>query len=172
VPTAAAGALRGKAGLGDQGARGPTDFDGRAGYITVHPSYLLRIPDPDAKGGAAYKDFVRGPETDSADRGVAGAMNGRGARTNSLCSVHRRPASRRRRPASRSVRDVSRGPQVAVVYYFAVLPPDDVRLDLLCLRQDTVAQERIFGRPVAPERLHISIAPLHALQSDRCPRIS
>src|SRR5258708_2614648 len=48
---------------------------------------------------------------------------------------------------------------LSVVYYFAVVPPDDVRLGLLRLRQDTVAQVRIFGRAVAPERLHISIAP-------------
>jgi DNA polymerase len=39
-------------------ARGRADFDGRAGYITVHPSYLLRIPDADAKA-EAYKDFIR-----------------------------------------------------------------------------------------------------------------
>jgi DNA polymerase len=37
--------------------RGPAQFDGHAGYITVHPSYLLRIPDPTAKR-AAYDDFV------------------------------------------------------------------------------------------------------------------
>ena len=38
-------------------ARGPADFDGRAGFITVHPSYLLRIPDADAKR-EAYAAFV------------------------------------------------------------------------------------------------------------------
>ena len=48
----------------------------------------------------------------------------------------------------------------SVVYYFAVLPPDDVLRGLLRLRQETVARERIFGRPVTPERLHISMAPL------------
>jgi uracil-DNA glycosylase len=37
--------------------RGPTDFAGRRGYITVHPSYLLRIPDATAKR-QAYDDFV------------------------------------------------------------------------------------------------------------------
>jgi uracil-DNA glycosylase len=37
--------------------RGPTDFTGRRGYITVHPSYLLRIPDATAKR-QAYDDFV------------------------------------------------------------------------------------------------------------------
>jgi len=37
--------------------RGPYDFDGRAGYITVHPSYLLRLPDEEAKK-AAWRDFV------------------------------------------------------------------------------------------------------------------
>ena len=38
-------------------ARGPAAFDGRAGYITVHPSYLLRIPDPVARE-KAYGAFV------------------------------------------------------------------------------------------------------------------
>lgn len=37
--------------------RGPAQFDGHAGYITVHPSYLLRIPDAEAKR-VAYADFV------------------------------------------------------------------------------------------------------------------
>jgi DNA polymerase len=38
--------------------RGRADFDGRRGYITVHPSYLLRMPDRDARK-AAYGAFVR-----------------------------------------------------------------------------------------------------------------
>ena len=38
--------------------RGRADFDGRQGYITVHPSYLLRMPNRDAKE-TAYRDFVR-----------------------------------------------------------------------------------------------------------------
>jgi DNA polymerase len=39
-------------------ARGPAHFpDGYDGYITVHPSYLLRIPDRDAKA-LAYRQFV------------------------------------------------------------------------------------------------------------------
>jgi DNA polymerase len=38
--------------------RGPADFNGRQGYITVHPSYLLRIPDRAAKQ-EAYRDFVK-----------------------------------------------------------------------------------------------------------------
>lgn len=37
--------------------RGPAEFDGHAGYITVHPSYLLRIPDAGAKH-QAYAAFV------------------------------------------------------------------------------------------------------------------
>jgi DNA polymerase len=36
--------------------RGPARFDNRQGYITVHPSYLLRLPDPAAKQ-AAYAEF-------------------------------------------------------------------------------------------------------------------
>jgi DNA polymerase len=52
----AAAALAGKA-VAVTKARGKADFDGRAGFITVHPSYLLRIPDEDAKQ-KAYKDFV------------------------------------------------------------------------------------------------------------------
>jgi uracil-DNA glycosylase len=39
-------------------SRGPADFQGRAGFITVHPSYLLRMPEPDAKQ-QAYRDFVQ-----------------------------------------------------------------------------------------------------------------
>jgi uracil-DNA glycosylase len=38
--------------------RGPAEFQGRAGFITVHPSYLLRIPDPDARK-QGYRQFVR-----------------------------------------------------------------------------------------------------------------
>lgn len=37
--------------------RGPFAFDGRAGFITVHPSYLLRVPDPAARRDA-YEKFV------------------------------------------------------------------------------------------------------------------
>ena len=36
--------------------RGPTSFENRRGYITVHPSYLLRIPD-EAEKQAAYPAF-------------------------------------------------------------------------------------------------------------------
>ena len=39
-------------------SRGPVEFDGRAGYITVHPSYLLRLPDAEAKR-REYAAFVR-----------------------------------------------------------------------------------------------------------------
>jgi probable DNA metabolism protein len=43
-------------------SRGPARFeDGEhalPGYVTVHPSYLLRLPDPDAKA-KGYADFVR-----------------------------------------------------------------------------------------------------------------
>jgi uracil-DNA glycosylase len=39
-------------------ARGPAHFpDGYDGYITVHPSYLLRLPDEEAKA-LAYRQFV------------------------------------------------------------------------------------------------------------------
>jgi DNA polymerase len=38
--------------------RGRADFDGRAGFITVHPSYLLRVPDRTAKE-QAYREFVK-----------------------------------------------------------------------------------------------------------------
>lgn len=38
-------------------SRGPADLQGRAGYITVHPSYLLRMPDPAAKE-QGYREFV------------------------------------------------------------------------------------------------------------------
>jgi len=38
--------------------RGRADLNGRAGFITVHPSYLLRMPDKSAKE-QGYRDFVR-----------------------------------------------------------------------------------------------------------------
>src|SRR5438105_9529729 len=38
--------------------RGRADFHGRAGFITVHPSYLLRMPDRGARE-QGYRDFVR-----------------------------------------------------------------------------------------------------------------
>jgi len=37
--------------------RGPAEFDGRPGFITVHPSYLLRIPDA-AEKRKAFAAFV------------------------------------------------------------------------------------------------------------------
>lgn len=37
--------------------RGPFDFEGRPGFITVHPSSLLRAPDPAARA-MAYDAFV------------------------------------------------------------------------------------------------------------------
>jgi DNA polymerase len=36
--------------------RGPIILDGRAGFITIHPSFLLRMPDEDKAQG--YEDFV------------------------------------------------------------------------------------------------------------------
>ena len=38
--------------------RGRAEFDGRAGFITVHPSYLLRVPDRTAKE-QAHREFVK-----------------------------------------------------------------------------------------------------------------
>jgi len=52
----AAAALAGKA-VAVTKLRGKASFENRPGYITVHPSYLLRIPDADAKD-EAYKEFV------------------------------------------------------------------------------------------------------------------
>jgi uracil-DNA glycosylase len=49
-------ALAGKA-LPIERFRGRADFNGRAGFITVHPSYLLRVPDRTAKE-QAYREFV------------------------------------------------------------------------------------------------------------------
>ena len=36
--------------------RGPYAFDGQAGYVTVHPSFLLRMPQEDRP--KAFRDFV------------------------------------------------------------------------------------------------------------------
>ena len=52
----AAAALAGKA-VSVTKARGKASFENRPGYVTVHPSYLLRIPD-EADKRAAYKAFV------------------------------------------------------------------------------------------------------------------
>ena len=52
----AAAALVGKA-VSVTKARGKASFENRPGYITVHPSYLLRIPD-EADKRTAYKEFV------------------------------------------------------------------------------------------------------------------
>jgi uracil-DNA glycosylase family protein len=38
-------------------SRGVFDFNGQSGFITIHPSYLLRLPDPEARE-QAYKLFV------------------------------------------------------------------------------------------------------------------
>ena len=54
--TTAVLALAGKA-LPITRVRGPAEFNGQPGYITVHPSYLLRIPDKVAKR-EAYIAFV------------------------------------------------------------------------------------------------------------------
>jgi len=54
--TTAVLALAGKA-MPITRVRGEADFAGRRGYITVHPSYLLRIPDQKAKR-QAYGDFI------------------------------------------------------------------------------------------------------------------
>jgi probable DNA metabolism protein len=37
--------------------RGPTEFSGRRGFISVHPSYLLRLPDA-ARKAEEYENFV------------------------------------------------------------------------------------------------------------------
>jgi len=63
--------------------RGAFRFDGAPGYITVHPSYLLRIPDAAAKR-AAYDAFVADLKAARvlANRGPvrrAGRNGGRGA---------------------------------------------------------------------------------------------
>lgn len=52
----AARALTGKA-VSVTKVRGEASFDDRRGYITVHPSYLLRLPDEAAKQ-QGYKDFI------------------------------------------------------------------------------------------------------------------
>jgi DNA polymerase len=51
----AALALAGKP-LGVAANRGPITFDGRPGYLTIHPSFLLRMPEQDKE--RAFHDFV------------------------------------------------------------------------------------------------------------------
>ncbi len=38
-------------------SRGPADFEGQAGYITVHPSYLLHLQGQEART-TGFKEFV------------------------------------------------------------------------------------------------------------------
>jgi DNA polymerase len=54
--TTAALALTGKSCAVTR-CRGPAEFEEQHGFITVHPSYLLRIPKEDAKQ-KAFSDFV------------------------------------------------------------------------------------------------------------------
>jgi DNA polymerase len=49
-------ALAGKA-LPINRNRGEADFNGRRGFITIHPSYLLRLQDKASKS-KGYSDFV------------------------------------------------------------------------------------------------------------------
>lgn len=49
-------ALTGKA-LPINRNRGEADFNGRRGFITIHPSYLLRLQDKASKS-QGYSDFV------------------------------------------------------------------------------------------------------------------
>ena len=53
-------------------SRGPADFHRRPGFITVHPSYLLRIPGRDAKE-QGYREFVRDLRSIRKLAGTAGA---------------------------------------------------------------------------------------------------
>ena len=55
--------------------RGPALFDGRTGWITVHPSYLLRLPDPagQARAYAAFVDDLRRAWAAAASQALAGA---------------------------------------------------------------------------------------------------
>ena len=64
-------ALTGKA-LPVTKVRGPHELGGHKGFITVHPSYLLRIPDPAAKE-AAYGQFLQ-------DLGAVRALSGEAGR--------------------------------------------------------------------------------------------
>lgn len=64
-------ALTGKA-LPVTKVRGPHELGGHKGFITVHPSYLLRIPDPAAKE-AAYAQFLD-------DLGAVRALSGEAGR--------------------------------------------------------------------------------------------
>ena len=62
-------ALAGKA-LPISANRGETRFDNRRGYITVHPSYLLRLPD-EAEKAAGLRGLPRRPRPHPRDRRAA-----------------------------------------------------------------------------------------------------
>ena len=72
-------------------ARGQADFAGRRGYITVHPSFLLRIPEAGAKR-RAYDEFV-------ADLRAIRALAGRGGLR--LCFKDFRSVTAPQRPKRR-----------------------------------------------------------------------
>jgi DNA polymerase len=56
--------------------RGPADFDGHVGYITVHPSSLLRIREEEARD-RGFKDFVADLQKARALAESAGALKRR-----------------------------------------------------------------------------------------------
>ncbi len=55
--------------------RGPAELSGWPGWITVHPSYLLRLPDPveQARGYAAFVEDLRRAWATASSRVLAGA---------------------------------------------------------------------------------------------------
>ena len=55
--------------------RGPAELSGWPGWITVHPSYLLRLPDPveQARGYAAFVEDLRRAWATASSRALAGA---------------------------------------------------------------------------------------------------
>jgi 2'-5' RNA ligase len=56
--------------------------------------------------------------------------------------------------------DRPRPGRVKIAYFLAVLPTDAVRRRLTHMRRETVAQQRLFGRCVAAECLHVTLAPI------------
>jgi uracil-DNA glycosylase len=80
--------------------RGRADFNARAGFITVHPSYLLRMPDRSAKE-QGYRDFVRDLQSIRKLAAVSELRPANGRKRGRIAAAGRAPRSALRSAHSR-----------------------------------------------------------------------
>ena len=76
------------------------DFRGHAGFITVHPSYLLRMPDKSAKE-QGYRDFVRDLQSIRRLAAVSESRPATGRKRGQIAAAGRVPRSASRSAHSR-----------------------------------------------------------------------